>query len=95
MYAIVEDILPARVLKELSLYRHRYPEHRQSASGAGEIHRIGQVQLPCTAALVEAGEPIEFILPAFPAKSLNPGKVLDSHPDMAERLLLSFLNHLC
>ncbi len=95
MYAIAEDTLPARVLKELLLYRRRYPEHRQSASEADEIRRIEQVQLPRIAAFIEAGEPIEFVLPAFPAKSPNPGKVLDSRPDMAERLSLSFLNHLC
>ncbi|PBD21349.1 paerucumarin biosynthesis protein PvcA, partial [Pseudomonas aeruginosa] len=54
MYAIAEDTLPARVLKELLLYRRRYPEHRQSASEADEIRRIEQVQLPRIAAFIEA-----------------------------------------
>ena len=35
------------------------------------------------------------MLPAFPTKSPNPNKVLGTLPDMAERLSLSFLNHLC
>lgn len=68
----------------------------QSRQAKDEIPPAGeQVQLPRIAAFIEAGEPIEFVLPAFPAKSPNPGKVLDSRPDMAERLSLSFLNHLC
>ncbi len=95
MYAIAEDTLPARVLKELLLYRRRYPEHRQSASEADEIRRIEQVQLPRIAAFIEAGEPIEFVLPAFPAKSPNPGKVSTAVRTWPSALSLSFLNHLC
>lgn len=40
-------------------------------------------------------QPIKFVLPAFPAKSPNPTKVLGTFPDMAERLSLEFLTHLC
>jgi L-tyrosine isonitrile synthase len=40
-------------------------------------------------------QPITFVLPAFPAKSPNPAKVLGTLPDMAERLSLEFLNNLC
>lgn len=35
--------------------------------------------------------PVEFVLPAFPAKSPNRSKVLGATPDMAERLSLTFL----
>jgi pyoverdine/dityrosine biosynthesis protein Dit1 len=35
------------------------------------------------------------VLPAFPAKSPNPAKVLGTLPDMAERLSLEFLSGLC
>lgn len=44
---------------------------------------------------IEERRPITFVLPAFPAKSPNPAKVLGTLPDMAERLSLQFLNNLC
>lgn len=44
---------------------------------------------------IEKYEPITFILPAFPAKSPSPSKVLGTLPDMAEQLSLEFLNGLC
>jgi len=44
---------------------------------------------------IEKCKPITFVLPAFPAKSPNPAKVLGALPDMAERLSLEFLNSLC
>lgn len=44
---------------------------------------------------IENRQPITFVLPAFPAKSPNPAKVLGALPDMAERLSLEFLNNLC
>lgn len=39
--------------------------------------------------------PIVFVLPAFPAKSPNPAKVLGPLPDMAEQCSLEFLDSLC
>ena len=44
---------------------------------------------------IEERRPITFVLPAFPAKSPNPAKVLGTLPDMAEQLSLEFLNNLC
>jgi L-tyrosine isonitrile synthase len=44
---------------------------------------------------ISRGEPIHFVLPAFPAKSANLGKVLGNLPDMAERLALNFLEYCC
>jgi pyoverdine/dityrosine biosynthesis protein Dit1 len=44
---------------------------------------------------IEAGQPITFVLPAFPGKSPNLAKVLGTLPDMAERCSLEFLNNLC
>src|SRR5919197_960624 len=54
-----------------------------------------QAQLARTAGFVARGEPVEFVLPGFPAKSPNPRKVLGPAPDMAERLSLDFLARLC
>ncbi|EPX63804.1 PvcA protein [Cystobacter fuscus DSM 2262] len=44
---------------------------------------------------VARGEPLHLILPAFPAKSPNPRKVLGPLPDMAEQVALGFLQSLC
>lgn len=44
---------------------------------------------------VSKGEPVTFVLPAFPGKSPNPSKVLGPLPDMAERCALEFLQHVC
>lgn len=46
-------------------------------------------------ASIERDEPVIFVLPAFPGKSPNPGKVLGPRPDMAERRSLAFLDDLC
>jgi len=42
-----------------------------------------------------AGEPLELLLPAFPAKSPSPRKVLGVLPDLAEELALRHLQSLC
>lgn len=55
-------------------------------------------QLPHLAKVISAiraGEPVTFVLPAFPGKSPNSTKVLSPLPDMAERLALQFLDRLC
>jgi pyoverdine/dityrosine biosynthesis protein Dit1 len=51
--------------------------------------------LPKIVSAIEQGNPITFVLPAFPGKSPNPAKVLGPLPDMAERRALEFLQHLC
>lgn len=47
------------------------------------------------AASVAQGEPVTFVLPAFPGKSPNTAKVFGPLPDMAERCALEFLQYLC
>ncbi|MGW7200843.1 L-tyrosine/L-tryptophan isonitrile synthase family protein [Streptomyces chryseus] len=44
---------------------------------------------------IREGVPIHFVIPAFPAKSPNPRKVLGTLPDFAERLSLEFLQSFC
>lgn len=51
--------------------------------------------LPQVISAIENRQPILFVLPAFPAKSPNPVKVLGALPDMAEQLSLEFLDTLC
>jgi pyoverdine/dityrosine biosynthesis protein Dit1 len=44
---------------------------------------------------IEQDEPVHFLLPAFPAKSRNPGKVVGALPDLGERISLEFLQTFC
>jgi pyoverdine/dityrosine biosynthesis protein Dit1 len=44
---------------------------------------------------VTAGEPVHFVLPAFPAKSASARKVLGKLPDRAEELALAYLENVC
>jgi pyoverdine/dityrosine biosynthesis protein Dit1 len=44
---------------------------------------------------IKNNQPIEFVLPAFPAKSPNIHKTAGPLPDLGERLALRFLNDLC
>lgn len=68
------------------------------AASAGEPpgnEVIRAIQQPRIRAFVDRGVPIEFVLPAFPAKSPNPRKVLGPLPDMAEVKSLDFLQAFC
>ncbi|RDI41523.1 isocyanide synthase family protein [Aquicella lusitana] len=44
---------------------------------------------------LQVGQPIQFVLPAFPAKSPNLDKTAGVLPDLGERLALRFLDQLC
>lgn len=76
------------------LFRHRRLE---SAGSCAErpCEQCFVLHLPRVLRFVSANEPIHFLLPAFPAKSPNPKKVLGRLPDMAEELALTFLDQLC
>jgi pyoverdine/dityrosine biosynthesis protein Dit1 len=51
--------------------------------------------LPLVRAALAGDEPLSLLLPAFPAKSPNPQKVLGTLPDMAEKVALRSLQSLC
>ncbi|HEX8506533.1 MAG TPA: L-tyrosine/L-tryptophan isonitrile synthase family protein, partial [Hymenobacter sp.] len=53
------------------------------------------MQLPKLHYYISQGLPIHLILPAFPAKSPNPHKVLGKLPDLGEEIALTFLQSLC
>jgi pyoverdine/dityrosine biosynthesis protein Dit1 len=44
---------------------------------------------------VRDDEPVQFLLPAFPAKSRNPNKVIGVLPDLGERISIEFLQTFC
>ncbi|MFT3713983.1 MAG: L-tyrosine/L-tryptophan isonitrile synthase family protein [Archangium sp.] len=52
------------------------------------------LHLPHVEALVRSGQPLELVLPAFPAKAPNPRKVLGPLPDLAEARALERLSEL-
>ncbi|MBF9238058.1 L-tyrosine/L-tryptophan isonitrile synthase family protein [Hymenobacter sp. BT683] len=53
------------------------------------------LQLPKLHYYIRQGLAIHLILPAFPAKSPNPHKVLGKLPDLGEEIALTFLQSLC
>jgi pyoverdine/dityrosine biosynthesis protein Dit1 len=66
----------------------------QTASDEACEHCL-EPHLPLVRRFIGAGLPIHFVLPAFPAKSPNPAKVLGRLPDMAEELSLRSLQERC
>ena len=82
-YAKADDAL-------MSIFRHR---------------RLSEPHAPCRECLaphrslaartIDRGEPLHLILPAFPAKSPSPLKVLGQMPDKAEEIALAYLGDIC
>jgi len=59
-------------------------------SAAGDAQLLNAIH-----AFTAAGKPVHFILPAFPAKSPNPRKVLGRLPDLGEQIGLLTLEAMC
>ncbi len=81
------------------VFRHRRTlsgkeKCRQAANDDACEHCL-EPHLPLVRRFIGAGLPIHFVLPAFPAKSPNPAKVLGRLPDMAEELSLRSLQDRC
>lgn len=76
----------------LQFRRTAGPETRCATSPCQEC---AAPHLSKVASAIANGRPITFVLPAFPGKSPNLGKVLGTLPDMAERCALEFLQGLC
>ncbi len=101
-FAKTEFSLPAdraaavaiEILKDVMVF-HRMAGSHSGCSAANPCAECLAPHLPKVIAAIEANAPIIFVLPAFPGKSPNPNKVLGHLPDMAERLALQFLGHLC
>ncbi|WP_347901813.1 isocyanide synthase family protein [Pseudomonas purpurea] len=93
MHGIPSQSTASVILDEILQYRRRFSAADQDLSAENRLVR--HTQLPRIEAFVAQNRPIEFVLPAFPAKSPNPNKVLGEVPDMAEKLSLTFLNEVC
>ena len=70
---------------------------RGSSAGVDESPGDAELapHLPLVRAALAEQRPLELVLPAFPAKSPSPSKVLGALPDMAERVALRSLQALC
>lgn len=91
----IPSTVSSNILKEILRIHRRNPLAPSSLTPSDELAQIQSIQLPRIQRFVDAGEPVEFVLPAFPAKSPNPSKVLGRLPDLAERISLQSLDKLC
>jgi pyoverdine/dityrosine biosynthesis protein Dit1/AcrR family transcriptional regulator len=89
--------LAGEILRLVFRHRRLLPGTKKCADVAsdGVCEQCLEPHLPFVCRFVAAGLPVHFVLPAFPAKSPNPQKVLGHSPDMAEELGLHFLDELC
>lgn len=85
--------LATRVL-ELVLI-HQRKAGNDGPCGLGPCPRCLSAHLPPVIRAIAENRPIQFVLPAFPAKSPNRNKVLGHLPDLAEELAITFLDQLC
>ncbi|WP_262895326.1 L-tyrosine/L-tryptophan isonitrile synthase family protein [Hymenobacter lapidiphilus] len=83
-----------RVAKLLLLHRKVLPTDPADESTQADEQSIA-LHLPKLHYYIRQGLPIHLILPAFPAKSPNPRKVLGKLPDLGEEIALTFLQSLC
>lgn len=87
------DTVPDRILRHLFRFRRLVDPNTPCATEPCpmclSLHR------PKIQAFVEKGEPVHFVVLAFPAKSPNRRKVLGPLPDMAEKIAIDFLQACC
>lgn len=82
-----------RILR--TLFRHRRLQPDAGPCRQSPCEQCLGLHLPKVRRFVANNEPVHLLLPAFPAKSPNPRKVLGRLPDMAEELALKFLESVC
>ena len=89
----VPDSLPLKLLEVI--FRRRRLQEDAGECATRPCASCFALHLPLVERALARGEPIELILPAFPAKSPNPQKVLGTLPDLGEELSLLSLQELC
>jgi pyoverdine/dityrosine biosynthesis protein Dit1/AcrR family transcriptional regulator len=77
------------------IFNHRKTIASENECSAGNCATCFALHSPTIAYFVASKQPIHFILPAFPAKSPNPSKVLGKLPDLGEEIALVNLQGLC
>ncbi|KUH38992.1 MULTISPECIES: L-tyrosine/L-tryptophan isonitrile synthase family protein [Streptomyces] len=86
---------PADEILRLVFSFRRLAHGAAADCAAGGCEQCFALHRPKVEHFIEQGVPVHFVIPAFPAKSPNPEKVLGTLPDMAERVSLEFLQELC
>ncbi len=85
-------------LAESDVLRHVF-RYRRLASGSAcadqPCEECFAVHHEKVAHFLDAGEPVHFVILAFPAKSPNQQKVLGNLPDLGEKLSIEFLQSFC
>jgi pyoverdine/dityrosine biosynthesis protein Dit1 len=76
------------------LFRSRRLQHPEESCARVPCPTCFAPHLRTVRSFIEQQKPIVFVLPAFPAKSANPRKVLGVLPDLAEQMALRFLHSL-
>lgn len=82
-------------VKVLDLVFRRRKVLPQDRHGGESCDQCRELHLPRVRYFIEHKQPIHMILPAFPAKSPNPDKVLGHLPDLGEEIALHALQELC
>jgi pyoverdine/dityrosine biosynthesis protein Dit1/AcrR family transcriptional regulator len=77
------------------LFRHRRLQPGAGACAANPCPQCLALHLPRMASFLQANQPVQLVLPAFPAKSANLRKVTGPLPDFGEELALRFLQERC
>jgi pyoverdine/dityrosine biosynthesis protein Dit1/AcrR family transcriptional regulator len=92
--AEVDFLVAQRVLKLIMLHRKVLDSETHCAANE-PCEQCLTLHLPKLQYFISQQLPIEMLLPAFPAKSPNPQKVLGTLPDLGEEIALTFLQQLC
>jgi pyoverdine/dityrosine biosynthesis protein Dit1 len=87
------DPLATEILR--IVFRHRRLRQADGGCVANPCPTCLAPHLERVKRFVLAGEPVHFVLPAFPAKSPSRRKTIGPLPDLAEELALSFLQLVC
>lgn len=87
-YSLVREI-------QKIIFNHRKTSDQTKACEDNSCETCMQMHEAKVNYFTQQNRPLHFILPAFPAKSPNPHKVLGSVPDLGEEIALNTLEDLC
>lgn len=77
------------------LFRHRRLDSHSDPCGPHPCPDCFARHWEKTKDFIAGGAPVHFVIPAFPAKSRSPRKVLGPLPDLAEKIAIGFLQSFC
>jgi pyoverdine/dityrosine biosynthesis protein Dit1 len=90
----IDEATPTALRILQLLFRSRRLQHPEESCARVPCPACFAPHLDTVRSFVQQQKPIVLVLPAFPAKSPNPRKVLGALPDLAEQTALRFLQSL-